>query len=197
MDTEDVNDTFATSWLPMEDATMLCISAVTQGTGEQNRLGRKYWIHSLHVRGRITEPAAESDTAPINDTIVRMCMVLDTQTNSAQLSASDVMNVNGTVDYLSFRNLQHTSRFKVLWDRTFRLNVAESSSNEGAANLFANGIVHKIFNIRKTFKSPIAVECELTTNVIAAITSNSIHMIGIATNATSTVNYQVRMRFRG
>ncbi len=197
MDTENVNDTFATSWLPMENATMLCMSAVAQGTTEVQRLGRKYWIHSISVRGRITEPAAESDTAPINDTIVRLCMVLDTQTNSAQLTSSDVMNVNGTVDYLAFRNLQHTSRFKVLWDRTFRLNVAESSSNEGAANLFANGIVHKTFTIHKTFKTPIPVECELTTNVIAAITSNSIHMIGLASNAIATLNYQVRMRFRG
>ncbi len=195
---ETVGDTFATGWATMEDGTMKCLNAVSQGNGESARVGRRYTMQSIHVRGLISEPKAEAAGDPIEDTVVRIVMVLDKQTNAAQMTASNVYDITApTVDYLAFRNLQYTARFQVLWDRTFVLKASMATTNEGAAGAFACGVVKRVFKINHVFKGGLKVECVLTAATVASITDNSIHMIGIASNASVQMNWQSRLRFTG
>ncbi len=195
-DFETDGDAFATTWAPMEDGTILSVSGVGQGDGESNRDGRKYWIHSIHIRATVEASAIEAQTAPLADLKGRLCLVWDTQTNGAQLTATDVMDGGQTDDTLSFRNLQHSKRFRVLWDKKWKLtrnNVAQGAVDLFAANRSVTGIM--VFN--KSFANPIPVICTGTTNVIASISDNSFHIIGVSNSVTALLNYQVRLRFTG
>lgn len=195
-DTETTDDAFATTWAAMEPATTN-LTAIGQGDGESQRDGRKYSIKSIHLKGWVHVNTAESQTAPQSDHMVRICLVLDKQTNGAQLTATQVMDGGQTEDTLSFRNLQFTKRFTVLFDRFIRIPNSLGVMNEGAANLFANSLMRVPFKINKVFNPPLEVLMSNTTADIANVTDNSIHMIGVSTHTTSLLSYQCRVRFVG
>ncbi len=194
-DTETNDDAFAGSWATMQDATMLCVSAVAQGDGESNRDGRMYTIESLHLKGQIKLPVSESAAAPPSPFLARVVVVWDKRTNGVALTPTDVMDAGQTDDLLSFRNLQQTTRFRVLWDKTFV--VRPPVMNEGAINLFARGGVTIPFKKSFNFKTPIVVHCSGTTAVVGSIVDNSISVIGIAEKTAATLSFQARTRFRG
>ncbi len=194
-DTQTVTDAFALTWAVMTDNTMLCVSAIARGTSESERIGRKYWIEGISIRGVIQEPAIESATNPISDTICRICLVLDTQTNGAVASPSQIMDEGQTDDTLAFRNLQHTARFKVLWDKWFTIPI--ENTNEGEINKFAAHKEIRHFTIFKKFRTPIPVECKGDTAVVASISTNTLTVIGIGNKTSTTLDYQCRIRFRG
>ncbi len=194
-DTSIVNTATSTTWAAVEDATADTISAVAQGDGESDRDGRVYEIHSLHIRGIISSDLSEGAASPINDSFVRIAVVLDTQTNGAQLTATAVHETGGTPDYLSFRNLQNTGRFKILYDKSFV--IKPQSMNEGAVNSFAGNSAFRQFIINKTFKTPIKVRCTGTTAVVGSIADNSLHVIAISDVTTNNITYKSRIRFTG
>ncbi len=197
LDLEVTDDAFATSWAAMNPASSVdCISAVAQGDGESNRDGRVYFINSIHLRGTIDMPVAESAAAPRSDVYARIALVWDTQANAATVTATDVMDGGQTEDWLAFRNLQNTKRFRVLKDMTRRIVVSQQM-NEGAVNLFAStgAIVPWTMNVR--FKKPVKVTCVGTTGVIASISDNAFHVIGCANSTVCELNYQSRIRFTG
>lgn len=195
-DTEATDDAFALTWATMEPATTN-LTAIAQGDGESNRDGRNYVIKSIHVRGWIELPAAEAAMAPSADVLGRICLVWDTQTNGAQLTATDVMDGGQTEDFLAFRNLQFTKRFRILKDKHFNLKVTSSNMAQGAVNLFAHGTVKQTFKWDITFKTPLQVTTSGTGADIANVTDNSIHIIGVASQVASLLNYQCRVRFVG
>lgn len=195
-DVEADQDAFAVSWATMEPATTN-LTAVAQGDGESNRDGRRYAIKSIHLKGHVEAPAVESNPAPVPDQLTRICLVWDTQTNGAQLTATDVMDGGQTVDVLSFRNLQFTKRFRVLYDKTIMLPVGTANTNEGSINLFANALIRRSFKFNKTFDPPIQVTMSGTGADIANVTDNSIHMIGVSVTTLPTLTYQCRIRFVG
>ncbi len=196
VDTQAVSDAFTSTWATMEDATNDSVSGVAQGDGESNRDGRKYLIHSIHIKARAHVIEIESATAPLPDLFGRICLVWDTQTNGAQLTATDVMDGGQSNDELAFRNLQHSKRFRVLWDKKFI--IKRSNTNEGSINLFAsNPTSTPIMVFNRVFKKPIPVICSGTTAVVANISDNSLHMIGVANSSTCLLTYQVRLRFTG
>ncbi len=198
LDLERVSDNFTTTWDTMDpdDAgTIQCLSAVAQGDGESNRDGRVYHINSLHMQGTVTVNATEQSLFPGTDLIARIVVVWDTQSNGAQLTATDVMDGGQTVDVHSFRNLQFTKRFKVLFDRKILLKI--QTTNEGVINSFATSDMSVLWKFNHKFKKPIKVICNGTTGVIASVTDNSLHCIGVATTATVQLNYQSRIRFTG
>lgn len=197
-DFEAQDDAFATSWAPMEDGTIKSISAVAVGNTESTRVGRVYHITSLHLRGSVETGGQEADTAPINDVMCRFVLVWDTQTNAAQLTATDVMDAGQSEDHFAFRNLQNTKRFRILMDKVITVRM-DNQTNEGAVNSFASGQRQVHWKFNRTFKKPIKVICSGTSAVIGSITDNSIHMIGICstTSASPKLNYQARIRFTG
>ncbi len=186
---------FATTWAAMNPATADSISPVAQGDGESNRDGRVYHINSIHIRGQVDINVSESQTAPIEDIYVRVLMIHDTQTNAAELTATDVMDGGQTNDWFSFRNLQNTTRFRVI--AKFTRTIRPRSMNEGAVNLFAMGKQLIPFAMNHRFKSPMKVICSGTTAVIGSIRDNSLHIIGVASNTAARLSYQSRVRFTG
>ncbi len=182
----------------LDDATALSLSAAGQGDSESQRDGRVYTINSIHLRGAISQLNVESQTTPLADIIVRLVLVWDTQSNGAQLNAEDVMlTVASAEDYRSFRNLQFSKRFIVLKDKTMTLQVARANTNEGAANLFANGAVKTMFKMNKSFKKGIKVRTTGTNATVSVTSDNSLHLIGVSESGTTIIDYSSRCRFSG
>ena len=195
-DFESVDDAFATTWATMEPAASVeSISAVAQGDGESQRDGRVYHIKSLHVQGRFHMDVAEAAAAPQPDLVARICVVWDTQTNGAQLTATNVMDGGASDDWDAFRNLQFSKRFRVLFDR--KVIIKPSLLNEGGVNAFAAGSPNVLFKFNHTFRTPMKVICSGTTGVIASVTDNSLHVIGVANSTQALLSYQARVRFVG
>ncbi len=196
-DIETSNDAFATTWTTMEDATNDSVSGVAQGIGESQRIGRKYTINSIHIRAIAHVAATESVVNPQSAFRGRICLVWDTQSNGTQLTATDVMDGGLTNDFLAFRNLQFTKRFRVLWDRSFVITPT-GQTNEGAINLFANGsYTTNTMNFNKRFPKGVPVLTDAITAVMASITDNSFHVIGVANSTAVLLDYQVRIRYTG
>ncbi len=186
---------FATTWATKENATMDCISGTAQGDTEDTRDGRVYHITACYINGLVSLPVAEMAVAPTGDIQYVIKLVLDTQTNGAQLTATDVMDGSGTEDTLAFRNLQHTSRFKILGTR--KGIIRPWNLNEGAVNSFAHGESLRAFNFVWVPKTPLKVICSNTGSTITGITDNSLHVIACATSTSAQLEYQVRLRFTG
>ncbi len=193
---ESNSDAFTTSWATMQDGTIKCVSAIAVGNTEKTRQGRVYHISSIHMRGDVRFTSTEGSIVPLDTVMCRVVLVQDTQTNAAELTATDVFDASQATDYLAFRNLQQTKRFRILMDKVITLD-ATGQTNEGAANLFATGVVIRHFKFNRTFKTPIKVICKGSTAVIGSIVDNSIHVIGISSSIVGTplLTYQVRIRF--
>lgn len=193
-DTELNNSTVTSSWGTADPIALNCISAPAQGDGESDRDGRVFYINSVHIHGYCRITATEGNTAPTSNDLFRVVLVLDKQTNAAQLTATDVMDAGGTSDVIAFRNLQYTQRFRILKDVTFTMQP--QCVNEGASNLFSNTDQYQYFSMNHIFKKPLKVQCSGTSAGVSSIVDNSLHVIACATaNQITTLYYQARIRF--
>jgi len=190
--TASVQDAIADGMIdPAANSSSLFTPA--QGDGESNRDGRKAVIKGIYIRGDV-QGAVLSDVADVQlPLIVRVALVQDTQTNGAQMSASDCF-LASTYPEHSFRNIQNAKRFKVLWDRTFHLQPAVTGTDGANTQTFTwQG---KSFKIYKNVNIP--VHFDGTTDDIANVTDNSLHMIAWGNaDGKATITYNSRIRFVG
>ncbi len=188
------NTALTTAWVPYHPTVEKCLNGVGQGDDPTDRDGRAYFMQSVMVKGIVFLDIEETAVNPPSDIVVRVLMVHDTQTNGAELTPTDVMNATG-LPFLEFRNLDFTTRFKVLKDKTFvfRRNIV----NEGVTNSFASNKTVLNFNWYHTFPKPIKVVCKDGGETISSITNDSIQIIAVTSIARANMNYTSRVRFRG
>lgn len=191
-DTELTGASFATTWSTMENATT-ALSAVAQGTTESTHDGRQYTIHSIMIKGFIHGNAIEAQAAPVGDELARIVLVVDQQTNGVILTATDVMDGGAASDFTSFRNLQHTHRFRVLRDKRFR--IVRGTNNEGAVDSFSGDPFEIPFELYYHFPKGLRVQTDNTPANISSITDTSIHLIGTASATIVLLSYTSRIRF--
>lgn len=195
-DSEIDTVTVGLAWAMHDPTTIDCLSAVPQNDSANGRDGRVYHIDKIFIRGFLRENNLESQTGPITEPQVKLMLILDTMTNKAQMTAAQVMDEALTNDILAFRNLEFTTRFKVLKSQSWVPEVHQM--NEGAANLFARPQTFTpIFDWAVIFKEPLRVTCFSNGGTVANILDNSLHIIGIATNAITRLSYHCRIRYRG
>lgn len=83
---------------------------VPRGDSAVNRLGRKYILKSIHLKGNINW-APGTGTVYANE-IFRMWIILDTQCNGVQATATDVFGSTNPIN--AFHDLDNTGRFRTL-----------------------------------------------------------------------------------
>lgn len=201
LDTELTTTALTAAWVPLNPTgtgATDTLSIPVVGTGESERIGRKYQIHSLYVQGQFQVPALEAAAAPPGDVRCRVIVYWDKQTNGAEAAATDIMDAGGAIDSLAFRNLQFTSRFKVLYDKTIVIRFPNSVNN-GAANVFSHGLRLYDWNFYKKFKVPITVLCDGTTANVTSCTDNNLGLAALCSDVTlgPTIAYSARVRFTG
>lgn len=183
----------------LDPTTPQCLNGVAMGDGPNQRDGRQYSILSVHIRGYCFVSSYKANINPIPDTMFRLALIHDKQTNGVQMDPLNVFVGTGGTSINGFRNLEYTQRFAVLEDMTF---VKTGESQVSVANSFDNGLKLIPFVMNKSFKTPIKVQTTGSGATVASIIDNSLHLIGVANTeggsvGQTRVSYWSRIRFVG
>ncbi len=176
------------------DPVQACLNGVEQGDDPTERDGRNYFLDRVMMHILLKSTIFTQTDDPIEDELVRIVLVLDTQTNLQALTPNDVFNIPGE-RYNNFRNLNFTSRFKVLKDETivFRRNYV----NDGTPSSFSQNATEKYIEWYHKFKTPLIVTCKGSGGGISSITNNSLHIMAVSSEGDCSIEYVSRVRFRG
>lgn len=177
------------------------ISTPSQGDGPSNRDGKEIAMLYLQFNCIINIPKIELAADSPSGVQVFVAIVLDTQSNGAQMNSEDCFT-NPTASALAaaspLKNLLFGKRFRILKERVVNMDVQTLS--HFAVDSFSYGGVTKTF---KWFIPLNGLKVKFnagTTASIANVIDNSIHCIAFATNiaiAAPTITYAARLRFVG
>lgn len=184
-----------------DPTTMRCLNAPLLGDGQSNREGRQIALDSITIKGTVSMTGEASLTYTVAP-IITVMLVLDTQTNGAQLNSEDVIDVplGSTVNGgRPFQNLQYEQRFKILKSVTIRTGVMPQVYNTASASIWNPG-QHIPFTLTKSLKG-LKTNFTLTgtDGTIATIADNSLHLIATTSSDQNTpkLYYNSRLRFFG
>lgn len=175
------------------------------GNDQSSRIGRKINMKNLTVKGIIKWNSSASDTTPIFIPPVLIAIVLDTQNNSAtSLSSQNVFtNPGGSTSLCCnpLRNLEYTSRYKVLWKKVFHGQMP-STAVAGAPNLYPHSGIQTPFSIFVNLKNmPVQFNAESENS--GDITDNCLHIVAFSDHGANAgevdvdIDYVSRLRFIG
>jgi len=175
------------------------ISTPAQGDTEQNRDGKQIACLYVEINGSINFFGQESATAPVVDRGAFVAIVLDTQSNGAQLNSEDVFkNTSGdqTLGIDIMRNLLFGKRFRILKQSKFQVPPTISSYAANTIDTSGHTVHFRWFIPLKGLKINFNGG---TTASIANVIDNSIHIIAFKSETAETVNlgYNARLRFVG
>ncbi len=175
----------------LDPVTANCVNGIGQGDTESTRDGRKYTMKQVQVNGIVEGQTTQDAADVIAATAGWVALVLDTQTNQAQLNSEDVYV--GTEVELPFRNLAWAKRFKVLAFEQIVFDTPPSGNDSATTQTNGSRAFH--FHWNKPLDIPV-----LTTGTgatVANIADNSLHVIGASDAASLYIKYNSRVRFVG
>jgi len=178
-----------------------CLSCPAQGDTEQSRDGKKIVIDGLILKGYVLNPAAV-DGGPAADTQVStkvfLAVVLDTQTNGAQLNSEDVFKSLGNdllFNSCPTKNLLFGNRFRILKSQVFDLTPIGMVQT---GTTYVYNAVRRDFDWYIPFKGGLPVNLNSGTDAnVANVIDNSLHVVGFSTSTLPTMGYNARIRFQG
>lgn len=162
------------------------LNLIPQGTGEQERIGRKVHLKSIHMRGTISpNPATWS-----GGSMLRLLLVQDKQCNGAAATYSGVNGVLENDVISQFRNLENIDRFIIHKDWYIPLNAKAGVSGAWAP-------VVKEIEFHKKLDIPIEFDSTVTTGALTSIRSNNLFLLARSTVDDDIVTYAgvCRVRF--
>lgn len=186
-----------------DPATVNCLSAVAIGDNHQSRDGKKIVLESILIRGKLQRGAYENFLTPytaINHSVF-VALVLDTQTNGAQLNSEDVyINPSATQAgiCLPVRNRLFSGRFRILKCEVFKVAYETLSTNDATHASAHATTTH--FDWFLPFKNGLHINFNAgTTADVANVVDNSLHVIAFTdcTTFVPTLLYNARVGYQG
>lgn len=153
----------------------------------------------VKVRGHINVAAQSGINTADAASYVRLLLVMDTQTNSAQMNAEDLLNGGTAADSTinSFQNPNFFGRFKVLKDTTIVMQDPSLAGEVAAPNVIQSGLL-RTFKWNVNLGGTIARFNATNGGTVADIVDNSLHIIA-ATNNTGlspSLSYYSRVAYK-
>ncbi len=180
-----------------DPSATVMLNTVVQGDGESNRDGRQIMMKSISLNGVIEVPVQVNQTAGDVACVVFLALVMDKQTNGATINSEDVYTnkgANAAVAASPYRNLQQSQRFRVL--RTLQITLPQPRLVWDGTNVEQSG-----FTIPWRMDAPLNISTLFkgTTETVANIVDNSLHLIGYCsdTGLAPQISYNSRLRFVG
>jgi len=180
--------------------TTICVPTV--GAAINQRIGREVKVHKIKVRGIITCAAQTAQTTADNPAQVRLLLVQDTRTNSAQAQGEDIMQAPTTAAAThvvsSFQSLANLGRFKVLKDQTILLQDPNMAGEVAATNVIQAGL-NRPFKLTITFKKPVSVRFNNSAaGTIADVIDNSwcLYAAASSTGLVPRILYNARACYK-
>jgi len=177
-----------------------CLSAPAQGDTASSRDGFKIAMKSIQVEGVVAIPVQVNQSGADYMGTYFVALVLDTQTNGAQLNSEDVFTNPGADTSLAsspLRNMSYVERFKVL--KTKRLRISPLAVTFDGTNIEQEGAYLPFKFFVKLGGLPVKFTAGSTTADVAGVVDNSLHIIAYATDVTlgPVISYNARLRFIG
>ena len=184
-----------TSTIPLEGNVGALIGVTSVTTGEDGRDSDEIRIVSINVRGTITCAAQANQTNADLGTKVMIAIVLDKQPNGATMNSEDCYTNPSSTSSLAaspFRDLDYSKRFQVL--KTLDMTLTNPSITYDGTNIEQSGLIHP-FDIY--LNTDIVQQYTTTSGLIAAQSTNALHMIAYtsSTALAPTIQYNCRIRF--
>ena len=154
----------------------LCL--VTQGTDDNDRIGRKIYAKAIGIRGTVNLDSSVNTLA----TNVRIIVFVDKQANGATAAVTDIL---ASAAWNAYQNLDNVKRFSFLLDRVVTLNPMFSSTLAGSQRCFINW--YKNINMEILYKA--------NAGTVADLSSANIGVLSISDNANCDLDYISRLRF--
>lgn len=170
------------------------LNGIVQDDSPTGRDGRKVKMKSLHIKlaleldqvDEYDNPADEDNQVLLyDDQYFRFVVVIDTQSNKTVFNWNEVFQDNPVADArwgpLEWRNLQWSGRFKVVYDKTFRIsrngNIGFAIDAEGV-----NTTYYSAPHAKKVFKINVPLSDDVfydgPNNTSGTITKNAMYMGG-------------------
>lgn len=174
------------------------IAGLAQGTGEEDRIGRKIIVKSLYIRGHLKIDDHVAVTFG-NSQMVRIMIIEDRQCNGANATQSELFEAIPGATHLmnSVNNLANKNRFKTHYDKVIPMNYTTLAFGDTAGNIYSQGY-YRPFKFYKKMNLPIEFS-GTGTSTIANIQSNNLFVWIQTTDADTTITFDSisRIRFVG
>lgn len=189
------------------DPTANALNCIPTGTTMSTRDGSKVVMKSLQITGMLRVASQTAQTAADNGLDFYVAVVLDKQTNGAQLNSEDVFTnplANGALATHPLRNMSFSKRFQVL--KSINVPLKNHPPMVRSNTLATDPIQHVQSGVVIPFSMYIPLGDIITqwktTNTDGAITDivdNSLHVIAYtsSTDLTPNIAYNARIRFLG
>jgi len=170
------------------------LNATAQGDAENERDGRKIRVTKIDLKGYLQRKPGTVDDGPVPQ-MASLCLFVDTQTNGTAPTPTDLYHQPNTARAnLQFRNLEKSSRYKILWRADIPAQATVGHNKTTATGAYAGDLIP--FEFHKTLK--LDTNYTDTTDTTAAIADNSIWLAGVTNDDLQvTCAYSVRVRFVG
>lgn len=182
----------------------LCLNGVGMGDAANERDGKSITMLSLQVEGNIITPADATNTAPADPPTYFVAIVLDRQTNGAQMNSEDCFSNpsgDGRLAANPLRNMKYSKRFKVL---AMQRGIATPGGpatwyNTVSGNTPQNGTAWNFHFYIDLKGMKTEFETGTTSGYVTTIVDNSIHIIAYCTDIDlqPVISYNSRLRFYG
>lgn len=193
------NTALTSSWALYDPTSLNHLTSIAQGDGESNRNGRKAIVKQLFMHGQIKWGHVNGTSNDYG--AVRIAVIQDMQTNGAALTPTDVFDTpSGVQEINAFRNLQFTSRFKVLADMIIAPPCFEGEGNGETASVTGRYVPFKIYvpklDMNVTYKEDAQGSSD---GSLSNVVDNSVHIIALYSGDFDApeLQYVARSRFLG
>lgn len=183
-------------------ATPLCLFCPTVGAALNQRIGRKVLVRKIKVTGTINIAQQAAQAAADSANKIRILLVQDMQTNSAQMTGAQLLNdanaAQPTVTINAFQNPNNFGRFRVLKDKMFTLSNLNLAGSPTAADVIQASLRYA-FKFSVNFKVPLEVHFNATNGgTVADIVDNSFHIVCGCENISyaPTLSYYARTSYK-
>lgn len=170
-----------------------CLNAMINGSELYQRVGRKTYMKSLHIRGWFDA----TNAAAIPPDVIRMIVFYDSQPNAAASAVTDLLqnsNAAAATTVFSGLNLVNRERFKILRDQvhTFPQSIAVAGEYQNVpdtSGIFAINEFIKLKGLESVYNGTNG-------GTSADITSGALWIVTISQHSTDwTFNFQSRLRY--
>jgi hypothetical protein len=175
-------------------ATPLCLIAPKVSAALNGRIGRKIRVLKVKVHGHFVCPLQSVAATGDNPCKIRMFLVLDTQTNAAQMTSAQLLNDAGSAATTinTFQNPNNFGRFRVLKEKMF---LFQNPNITGAATVIEQQGLIQAWKLSYIFKGGLMMNFNATNGgTVADIIDNSLHIICGASNTTLAPQIQYYSR---
>lgn len=177
----------------------LCLFDPTVGAALNQRIGRKCWVYKIKINGCISVNSQVAQTVADSASKVRIALVMDRQTNAAQMTGAALYNdaTTASATIQSFQNPNNFGRFAVLKEKFFVMQNPNIAQNT-ASTIEQQGLKTS-FKFNVNFKTPIVVNFNAANGgTVQDIIDNSFHVVGASdlVPLSPTISYYCRVCYK-